>query len=354
MNTVGYRLVLIAGLMLGGIDVLAQVSEDVGNTVLKQAVRQLLVEDAQSPEPALLQSPHEYLQRTGLRLLVLPLENDPELELTDEILVTLANAARFQVASRADMNKVVDEFRWNYDNEDLIDPATLVEMGRFLGVQGILFGRVKELDLSEQAGTVHVVLKLVDVETNRLVWGKSLKLTQRAPAPPPVPPDYRRPIIIALLGIAALALIAYLRSLRPQSLRESTRQDGASRAGASVEFGRAVASLRSAQKHAFDSGQTATVERIKLVQDAIDNLRRDVDNAVVISRRQKPGIAEDVAQLGNAFREAVSELSSIAHRVFLSCQGQRFDQAREQLDELEVQSRRLRDMFQSRREAMKS
>jgi len=86
------------------------------------------------------------------------------------------------VVERDDIDKILNQFKWNEQQEGLVSEETVKEMGHFLGVDALLYGRVEEAISSGDSPRIGLTLKLVNVETTQLLWGKTC-LVQKIPKP---------------------------------------------------------------------------------------------------------------------------------------------------------------------------
>lgn len=108
-----------------------------------------------------------------------------------DILVTeLAKTGRFVVVERDKLNKLLDEQK--LQSSGVIDPKTVVQVGKVLGLNAIVTGAVSEFGVKtegseyllvqskRQTAEVTVDIRLVDAETGQVVYADSGKGTAKS------------------------------------------------------------------------------------------------------------------------------------------------------------------------------
>ncbi len=105
----------------------------------------------------------------------------------------LAQDRRFFVIERQRLGQVLAELKFSMS--DLVDPTKAKQLGRMVGVEGIVVGTVSDL-----GNQVDIDARLIEIETNRMLLGASVTISkdpivtellqrgrQEAPAAPPGP-----------------------------------------------------------------------------------------------------------------------------------------------------------------------
>ena len=99
-----------------------------------------------------------------------------------EYLTVKLIGTKLTVLAREDIDKVLAEYGFTMDREDVFDPATIKTLGKILAADSILFGTVQETEFEADKGlaTVRLTLKLAEVETGALRWGDAITATARS------------------------------------------------------------------------------------------------------------------------------------------------------------------------------
>jgi TolB-like protein len=91
---------------------------------------------------------------------------------TAERLATrLAQAGRFTVIERRRLSQVLGELKFSMS--DLVDPAKARRLGQMLGVEALVVGSISDL-----GNQVDVDLRVIEIETNRMMLGTSTTITK--------------------------------------------------------------------------------------------------------------------------------------------------------------------------------
>lgn len=299
----------VAGTMLIPLAVVGQPAPSDWNALLDEIAGKAIVRDpAQPGSPALLEVPDSMLQGIE-RIIVVPLDNDPGRALTDRIKIALTRS-RFTVVERDDIDKILNQFKWNEQQEGLVSEETVKEMGHFLGVDALLYGRVEEAVASGDSPWIGLTLKLVNVETTRLLWGKTCQV-QRAPLPPK--PGFFGPRDVMILGIV-IVLIGLWLATRPKA-RPRLAGDRSVRQLSANDLREAIRSLRDASDRLGSSGNNqALFQKVKDCIDQLDRLSRQVENAPYGSG-VKPETAGEVVKFDQSFASLLSEPKELAARL---------------------------------------
>ena len=115
------------------------------------------------------------------RVAVVGLYGDEDGSIADYLTIKLIGT-KLTVLAREDIEKVLDEYGFTINREDIFDPATLKRLGHILAADCILFGTVKEAGYEPEKGlaTVRLNVKLANVETGALVWGEPVVATAQS------------------------------------------------------------------------------------------------------------------------------------------------------------------------------
>ena len=87
-------------------------------------------------------------------------EKDLGRTIADLLRNRISGTDKVNIIERQQLDQIVKEI--NFQFSDRIDPTTAVRLGKILGIQKILFGRISKLDT-----TYTIDVRLVDLETGR-------------------------------------------------------------------------------------------------------------------------------------------------------------------------------------------
>lgn len=170
------------------------------------------------------------------RLAVAPLDGDAQALLRDELIAALAT--RTTMLEREKVDLIFTEQK--IQTSAAIDQRTAVTLGRLVGADTILYGKVRQWE--ERAGYLRfdAVLTLVDVQHGEILWSHSYQEN------PPLSKGVWAAGALALLVLlvaAGAVLVAVRKSRRPALLQEAaldTQDDAESVALSALERLRAL------------------------------------------------------------------------------------------------------------------
>jgi hypothetical protein len=157
------------------------------------------------------------------RFAVLPLQDDPDkgyftLQLQNCFTETCSAKGFELYAPRngSEWEQFLAEIKWDQQNSDAMAVDTVQGFGRIRGIQGLIFGRVVSVTVSEQGDLkVRVSLQAYLVETGRQLWGGEESATVKVSKKLSVLPESKRLVWLASAGLAGLLIaLSALRQVR--------------------------------------------------------------------------------------------------------------------------------------------
>lgn len=123
----------------------------------------------------------------GLTVGILPIRGDRGQIVEQRLRSALVEAGVNVVAIREDplWNRIWEEIETSVRRDDILDPATLSEFGRLQGTQALLYGVVREADITGNRVFVEVDFHLSEIETARYLWGGTFSYRDYIPGPEP-------------------------------------------------------------------------------------------------------------------------------------------------------------------------
>lgn len=248
----------------------------------QKAVEQLVSELTTSPKVEKLK-----------RIAVYELDNDEDATVTD-LLINRLTQTQLTVVLRNELERVMKEHEFEKRRSDLLDKESVIELGKFLGVEGIIFGKISERWEKEGQAHLFVSLRLASIETGEAVWGSQAEGMAGAPPPAPTPAPtigqiLTRPtsIVIILCGVLIIIwLIVYLSkpvaekidNLKVNKVARLDR-DKAVRNRMVRELQSAIENLRSIRDIAHSAGKAELVKSVRECETAVQVLRDEIDTA---------------------------------------------------------------------------
>ena len=311
-----YSLVLAAVLMLCSVSFTHAQSTDMNwESLIDDVVNKTIVHEVDDrKQPALLDFRKPEMDNVK-HIIVIPFDNDPTKEVTDRVKIALTNS-NYTVVERDDLDKVLQQFAWNIDNDDMVKDDTVKSLGNFLGVDAILYGRVKNANRSVENPQIGVVLKLIDVETTQLLMGKKLPCKKRRTLPPKPPePGFLNTKNILII-IIVIALLIILISVRPRS-KPHLDADFSTRLIQSGDIRQAIKFLRDALDQVGINNDTRELyEKLKVCIDQVDRFGRQVENAPFgAAGNTNPAVAEKIEKFDKSFAPLLAEPKELAARI---------------------------------------
>ena len=140
------------------------------------------------------------------RIAVYRLDGDEDGFISTALTISLIKVCKSEpeVMAREELDKLLKDFKRVLKSEDLFDTATRKELGKFLNVDAIVFGNVREATVEGKKAIIRLVLKLGDVELGRLPWAEIVTVVEdQTPAPPPETPQVNRAPLVSLQAMPA-------------------------------------------------------------------------------------------------------------------------------------------------------
>ncbi len=124
----------------------------------------------------------------GLAVGVLPVTGDRGQLIESRLRTALSAAGMNVVAIREDplWDRIWQEIEHSVRRDDILDPATLSQFGRLQGTQLLLYGSVRQADVSGDRVYVEIDLHLSEIETARYLWGGTFAHRDYLPGAVPV------------------------------------------------------------------------------------------------------------------------------------------------------------------------
>jgi len=92
--------------------------------------------------------------------------------ISEELITRLFNTRKFEVIERRLLNKVLDEQKLTVS--DLIDPSSIKELGKILGVDAIVTGTITDL-----GSTLKVNARIISTETGSVIAVAAIEIVQK-------------------------------------------------------------------------------------------------------------------------------------------------------------------------------
>ena len=107
------------------------------------------------------------------RIAIVPLKGEGGNRITDLLKIGLTKT-KYEVILRgsSEWNMILREIEWEGPKADIMQAGTVRKLGKILGVDALLYGRVGEYGLELHQARVVLNLHLANVETGQLVWGE--------------------------------------------------------------------------------------------------------------------------------------------------------------------------------------
>lgn len=140
------------------------------------------------------------------RIAVYRLDGDEDGFISTALTISLIKVCKNEpeIMAREELDKLLKDYKEVLKSEDLFDTATRKELGKFLNVDAIVFGNVREAVVEGRKATIRLVLQLGDVELGRLPWGEIITVVEdQTPAPPPETPKVNRAPAVSLQATPA-------------------------------------------------------------------------------------------------------------------------------------------------------
>jgi len=328
----------------------AQESNAGWNALLEETVQKLILEDRDNAvQPALLQSQSPNLQNVQ-RITVVPLDNDPDKAITERIKIALASS-KYVVVERDDLDKILDQFTWNLDNDDMVREDTVKQLGNFLGVDALLYGRVESALRTGPAPQLGIMLKLVDVESTQLLWGKTY-LAKVIPPPPPPPPPSMINTKNILIAAILIVLIGIWLATRPKA-KPHLAADHSTRLLQANDLRQAIRSLRDASDRIGTSDENRPLyEKVKGCIDQLDRMSRQVENAP-FGTAVGADVAEQVEKFDRSFASLLAEPKDLADRIRNAATSSDYQATHSLCDDLSKRATELENKFSERQNILR-
>jgi TolB-like protein len=129
--------------------------------------------------------PNPDMVRRIKSIAIMPFENltkfpDAGLIISDLCATEIYSLGKFVILERSQMQRLLTDRK--IDMPEVIDRSLGEELGRVLGIEGVLFGSVSEFRATSKPGereepAVGVNARLVDVKTGSVIWAASYSMT---------------------------------------------------------------------------------------------------------------------------------------------------------------------------------
>ena len=116
---------------------------------------------------------------TQRRIVISKIDNDSDGLARDAFIKALSTAGRFEVVSDSEelerlMNKHYEQLKY----QDFYDESTLQSLGRFIGAQLILVGKIQTSELSSIRVHIRLAAKILDLRKGTIVWSEIVETSE--------------------------------------------------------------------------------------------------------------------------------------------------------------------------------
>lgn len=113
------------------------------------------------------------------RIVISKIDNDSDGLARDAFIKALSTAGRFEVVSDSEelerlMNKHYEQLKY----QDFYDESTLQSLGRFIGAQLILVGKIQTSELSSIRVHIRLAAKILDLRKGTIVWSEIVETSE--------------------------------------------------------------------------------------------------------------------------------------------------------------------------------
>lgn len=246
----------------------------------------------------------------------------------------------FKVIERADLDKILSE--QGLQLKDIMDEKTRIQHGKIKGVQGILFGKVLNMDKGLMSFNIKIHLKLDDVEKGEIVVSKDISASAVSPL--------RNYLILGMLGIVViLIIVTMLKKRRATVIKKTTKEDVQARGDLTKEVGRAVASISEAKANLMSQGRSEAAVILKDAERDLLLLKEHVDNAARGSAdMRKLTEFKTALESDKGVRDSFNELTKSSDRLYEAVVAGNSGSLDKEVDILRRDIRRVLSEFQGR------
>ena len=116
---------------------------------------------------------------TQRRIVISKIDNDSDGLARDAFITALSTTGRFEVVSDSEelerlMNKHSEQLKY----QDFYDESTLQSLGRFIGAQLILVGKIQTIELSSIRVHIRLAAKVLDLRNGTIVWSEIIETSE--------------------------------------------------------------------------------------------------------------------------------------------------------------------------------
>jgi curli biogenesis system outer membrane secretion channel CsgG len=200
-----------------------------------------------------------------VRIAVLDFEGDNG-TVKDAITSAITEKTTFKVIEREDLDKILKE--QGLQLKDIMDEKTRIQLGKIKGVQGLLMGKVLNMDKGFMTYNIKVHLKLDDVEKGEIVVSKDFSVSAVSPA--------RQWLIFGVIGIIVIMLAISMVTKRRTTV---IKEDLVARIDISKEIDKAVTNISGARSKMNSKGKTDEAIMLNNVEGDLLNIKQLVQTA---------------------------------------------------------------------------